>query len=927
VKKSFPHPTATVRNAELPGGELIGRSAERAELLARISRIDEEGCSVIIRGPAGVGKTSILAAAAAMAKDGGLLLLEGAGLEAESMLPFAGLRQILEPLLSNNLTLPLVQKRALLTAFGLQEGPPPQLFLVALATLTLITDSAASIPVVVIVDDVQWMDSSTNDVLAFIARRVQYDPVVILAGLREGHQVALALTDTREINLAGLDEASSHELLTWADDRLTGDARTAILAQAQGNPLALVELPKAWHSAGSDALHAMSTTVPLTVRLERAFASRIMDLPVQTRDALLVSAVNSDESTDEIIAGTAILCATPVPIETLDPAREAGLISFDALKVRFRHPLVRSAVLQNEPAARRQAAHAALSVSLRSHPLRSVWHQAQSVDGPDDDIADLLFSSHTESIARGSVVTAVSILERSAELTADTQTRGRRLLLAAQYAFSLGRVELVNRLVESAVGETLSAPDLARVEWLREIFTEGELGDSERILALCDLAANCAESGDSDLALDLLSSAALRSWWAIPAFSVRERLVSVAESLTKSQDDARCIAAIALTEPLAKGRQTAARLTSVASLGASSANRLVQLGNAARAIGAEVSATDFFARAESKIREQGQLGLLPHVLAVNAAVCIDLGDWRRAAQSLDEARRVATETGQPTWTTGVRAVEAVYLALRGDTEGALRQAASLYRTWSGRGANDFLSLAQFARGAAYLSVGQHATAYTELKPLFDDTDPRHHPRESLSALTLLVEAAGGCGELDDVRAVVDRMEALAEETQSPILITHLLYARAVLAPNSEAEQLFETGLAQDLTRWPWPRARIQLAYGNWLRRQHRAVDSREPLRSALATFELIGASGWVRQARASLRAAGDRDNSITEGSSESLLNAHEMQIARLAADGLSNREIGQQLYLSPRTVGSHLYRIYPKLGITSRAELVDRLRH
>jgi ATP/maltotriose-dependent transcriptional regulator MalT len=367
------------------------------------------------------------------------------------------------------------------------------------------------------------------------------------------------------------------------------------------------------------------------------------------------------------------------------------------------------------------------------------------------------------------------------------------------------------------------------------------------------------------------------------------------------------------------------RLATISVGTVSDADKLLQLGMAARAIGAEVAAADYFDKAESTIREQGQLGLLPHVLAINAAVSIDLGDWRRAARSLDEARRVATETGQPTWRTGVEAVEAVYLGLRGDTEAALRQAASLYRAFSDRGANDFLCLAQLARGGAYLSAGKPATAYTELKPVFEQSDPRHHPRESLSALMLFVEAAVGCHNDDAARAVVDRMEVLAGQTQSQVLDIQLLYARPVLAADVDAEKLFLDGLAHDLTRWPWPRARIQLAYGNWLRRQHRGAESREPLRSALSTFELIGASGWVREARSGLRSAGDREVSTTTGSSEALLNAHEMQIAQLAADGLSNREIGQQIYVSPRTVGSYLYRIYPKLGITSRTQLSARL--
>jgi DNA-binding CsgD family transcriptional regulator len=890
-----------------------------------ISRIRHEGSSVILRGEPGVGKSYVLQAAAAMARDSKALVLQASGIESESMLPFAGLHQLLRPLLAEPNSLPDVQQRALLAALGLRDGPAPQLFLIALAAFTLITDAAASRPVALVIDDIQWIDVPTNDVLAFISRRVRHDPVVMITALRDGHVVAVSSAGAHEINLLGLDEDSSEELLSLTSAGLTSAERRMILGFARGNPLALVELPGTWQSAETEARSMVPDMVPLSTRLEQAFAARIEELPAATRDALLIAAVNGEESLIEVLAGTSILAEARVTSEILEPAQDARLITFNELAIRFRHPLVRSGVLYNESLRRRQAAHAAMSEVLRSQSYRRVWHQAQSVDGPDDDVADRLDASHTESIARGSVATAVAALERSAQLTTDSRTRGRRLLVAAQHAFALGRADLVNRLVDAAEGNDLAELDLARAEWLRESFTEGKLGDSARILELCEFAARSAESGDHDLALDLLASAALRSWWAIAEPAARQRVITVAESLAGWQDDPRCIASIALTEPLAKGRQTELRLAAAGAGSAADADQLLHLGMAARGVGAEVRATDYFDRAESKLREQGQLGLLPHVLAVQAAVCIDLGDWRRTAHSLAEGRRLATETGQPTWGNGIAAVEAVFTGLTGQTQAALDQAADIERAFGGRVANDFRSLAQIARGAAYLSAGQHAAAYAELEPVFDPADPRHHPRESLSGLMFLAEAAARCGARAAAREVVDRMEILAEATQSPVLAVQLMYARPVLADDDDAEQLFQLGLGQDLTRWPWPRARIQLAYGNWLRRKRRLAESREPLRAALATFELIGAAGWADQARTGLRAAGERGSATTTAAPESLMTAQEMQIAQLAAEGLSNREIGQRLYLSPRTVGSHLYRIFPKLGIRSRGQLATLL--
>jgi DNA-binding CsgD family transcriptional regulator len=697
------------------------------------------------------------------------------------------------------------------------------------------------------------------------------------------------------------------------------------LDQARGNPLALVELPTAWRSAGTDILTATSATVPLTLRLEQAFAARITDLPPVTRDVLLVAAVDGEESLAEILAGAAVLSGTDVTTEDLEPAVKARLLGFDRVHVRFRHPLVRSGVLYSEPIRRRQAAHAAMSDVLSTEPYRQVWHQAQSVDGPDDEVAARLEAGHVESMRRGSVLSAIAALERSAQLTTTSGARARRLLLAAQHAFGLGRADLVSRLVDAAELNDLREADRARAEWLRELFSEGRLGDSERVRGLCTLAARSATSGEPDLALDLLASAALRCWWAVGDPADRDYVVRVAKELTALQDDPRCISVIAVADPLGQVAPTHRRLEAMRTQGVSDADQLRRLGMAARAIGADVVAADYFVAAEAKLRQRGQLGLLSQVLAVEAAVYVDLGNWRRAGQSLEEGRLLSQETGQSTWRTGTAVVAAVFEAVTGETAQALQHAAEIEAACAGQVAGDFRSLVQLARGAAHLSDGRPAEAYAALTPIFDPDGPCHHPREQLSAVMFLAEAAVGCGAQDAIRARVAEFEALARTAPSPILGVHLLYVRPMLAADAEAERLFEDALAHDLTRWPWPRARIELEYGNWLRRGRRLVEARAPLRSALATLEALGAKGWARQARAALRASGERTADGGAETAAATMTAQEMQIARLAADGLSNREIGQQLYLSPRTVGSHLYRIFPKLGVTSRAQLAARM--
>ena len=635
--------------------------------------------------------------------------------------------------------------------------------------------------------------------------------------------------------------------------------------------------------------------------------------------------MSTEQDLADVIAGTAVLAGRPVTAAVLEAAEHAEILRFDELHVRFRHPLIRSAVLLSEGVTRRRSAHAAMAEVLAHQPHQRSWHRAQAADGPDDDVADDLDLDHLESIRRGAVMAAISALERAAELTTDPALRGHRLLLAAQHAFGLGRADLVDRLVSVAEQNALSALDQARAQWLREIFDDGAPGDANRVFALCATAEQAHAAGDVDLALNLLLSGAMRCWWADTGPSARARVAQVAERLPDVQTDPRCIAVVAVAEPLLRGSQTLAHLSKISVDTVEDAEHLRLLGMAARAIGADPQAADYFARAETKLRAQGRLGLLSHVLAIHAAVRLDLGDWQRAAESAEEARTLARDTGQPVWTNGAAVQEARKVALCGDVGVALQRATEVERDPAIRGINDFMAGAQLARGTALLAADRHADAYDALVTLFTPGDPHHHLREQLSGIMDLVEAAVHCDQRAGALRILARMEALARVTDSPVLATQLLYARPMLANAAEAEELFLVGLRQDLTRWPWVRARIQLAYGCWLRRQRRGPESREPLRLALATFELIGATTWAALARPELRAAGERIDPPTINSPAALLSTQELQVAQLAAAGLSNKDIGQRLFLSPRTVGSHLYRIFPKLGIRSRAQLAPLL--
>jgi ATP/maltotriose-dependent transcriptional regulator MalT len=460
--------------------------------------------------------------------------------------------------------------------------------------------------------------------------------------------------------------------------------------------------------------------------------------------------------------------------------------------------------------------------------------------------------------------------------------------------------------------------------WLREIFNDGVPGDADRVLALCDIALEAIEAGEPGLALNLLLGASLRCWWADTGPEARAKVTEVAHLVEGRAGDPRYAAILAVGDPVLQGREVAGILDAVTLESVADPRALWLLGIAAHAAGDPVRTVDFFGRAETKLRQQGRLGLLSHVLITQVLDNLAIGDWDRAESSVEEGHRLARETGQPIWGTGSLSLIAMVIALRGDNERAQTMANEVERDAGARSLNDLFCCAQLIRGFGLISAGQHTEAYEALRRLFDPADPAYHQADRYHGVMFLAEAAAHAGRIEEARQVVAGLEAEAAITPAPILHRELSYARAVLADDDEAEELFLAALKPDLTRWPWLRARLELAYGQWLRRQRRLAQARAPLRSALITFDLIGAGSWAEQARSELRAAGERTQA-QEPTAQDVLSAQELQIARLAAEGLSNREIGERLYLSHRTVGSHLYRIFPKLEVTSRAQLASRL--
>jgi ATP/maltotriose-dependent transcriptional regulator MalT len=440
---------------------------------------------------------------------------------------------------------------------------------------------------------------------------------------------------------------------------------------------------------------------------------------------------------------------------------------------------------------------------------------------------------------------------------------------------------------------------------------------------LCRLALDASAEGERELAINLVLAAAEDAWWVDADEPTRAAIEAVARELMVPPGDTRLALILAYTAPVANGMKVSDLLARVGSTSEPIALR--NLGVAAHLVGDCPRAAAILTDAESACRRQGLFGLLPQVLCIQAAARIELGDWEHAVVLAAEAVTLAEETTQWNWAALAMAHHARACALLNDVERASLIATESERRADQRGLHGVRALSSIARGAAFLSAGRAVEAFEALALVFDDRHERQLQRERLSALMLLVEAAARTDRCDEARGIVGRVVASAQRTPSPLLHVQLQYARALLATDEDAEACYRAALAQDLVRWPWARARIESAFGAWLRRQRRVVECRIPLRTACATFEGLGAEAWAEQARSELRAAGERTGG-TGSALEQELSPQELEIVLLAAEGLSNREIGQRLLLSHRTVGAHLYRVFPKLGITSRRQLAAHVR-
>jgi DNA-binding CsgD family transcriptional regulator len=872
----------------------------------------------VVRGEPGVGKTVLLDYLAGRAS--GCLVVRAVGVQSEMELAFAGLHQLCAPMLGHAESLPVPQREALRTAFGLSAGPVPDRFLVGLAVLGLLSETAGERPLICVVDDMQWLDHASAQALGFAARRLAADPVGLVFAARVPGQDVAGLP---ELVVEGLAERDARALL---ESVLTGplDARVRdrIIADTNGNPLALLELPAGLMPAQLAGGFGLSSAVPLDGRIEESFGRQLEALPAQTRR--LVQLAAADPSGDPVLVWRAA-GRLAIGAGAAGPAEEAGLGEFGA-RVRFRHPLVRSAAYRSASVQTRQELHGALAVVTDPavDPDRRAWHRAQAAPGPDEEVAAELEQCAGRAQRRGGLAAAAAFLERSAGLTLDPARRAQRALAAAQAKHQAGALDAALFLLAMAQAGSLDELTSARVDLLRgQIAFASGLGSDAPPLLL--KAAKRLESLNLDLARETYLSA-----WMAALFAGR---FAGAGDLTEVSRAARGLATVhspqpaalvldALTLLVTDGPIAAApALRQVARVFASdsiSAEEEIRWGwlaqAAASAVWDDVGWRAMLARQVQLARDVGALDQLPIDLGALGTDAAWRGDFAMAAALIAETDAICAATGKRS-----APFAAMLLAsLRGDQAEAapLIEATIAEATAGGQGIA--VTYAHWAAAILANGLGRYADALAAAQQASQDSPALYM---AMWALPELIEAATRTG---NAHIASDALARLAETTQAGETDFGLgmeARSRALVSEGETAERCYREAIDRlGRTQLRPELARAHLLYGEWLRRENRRRDARAELRTAYDLFTAMGIEAFAERARRELLATGDTVRKRTvETASE--LTAQEAHIARLAVDGRTNAEIGAQLYLSIRTVEWHLSKVYTKLGVGSRREL------
>src|SRR5258708_9268901 len=597
-------------------GPLLGRDAESELLAALLDGGQGWGGWGGVYGERGSGRSRRLAVAAAFARERGFTVLSTAGVQSEAHLAFAGLNQLLRPLRFRAAALPAAQRAVLDAAFGLGQEPAPERLRIAMAVLDLLGEIATDAPLLVLAEDAQWLDPPTTEALALAARRLPSDPIVLLAAVLEGYPSLLVDAGLPQHRLCGLETAEAMTLLDASAQQLSTVIRDRLLSEAAGNPLALMELPIT--AARLEPIAPGS--LPLTQRLEQAFAARVSDLPLATRLLLLVAAHSDDERLSEILEAAGAVAGSTLGLDLLEPAAQAAIFDLDLHSVRFRHPLIRPAVRHSASLQRPPRLHAALAEVLRAEPDRRVWHRAALISGTHEEIANELEEAAGRPRRRGPLAVAVTALQRAAKLSPAKQ-RAPRLLAAAELAFELGQRDLVMPLLREVEHLDPDPLERARATWIEEVVHTRPLGDARRAASLIAAAERAGQAGDRDLQLDMARLVASRAWLVDPAPSARRVLIEAANRLGDPESaDLRILAIQAYADPFGKAPAVLERLREAAQEVHHDTDAARFLGSAAVAVGAFAIAGTLLGEAVAGVPTQGRLGHLPPHLTLQGSM-------------------------------------------------------------------------------------------------------------------------------------------------------------------------------------------------------------------------------------------------------------------------------------------------------------------
>ena len=904
---------------------LWGRQRECEALLRLIEAVRrEESRALVLRGEPGVGKTALLEYLASQAA--GCRVLRATGVQSEMELAFAGLHQLVAPILDGVERLPGPQRDSVGTAFGMTSGPAPDRFLLGLAVLGLLADAAEARPLICLVDDDQWLDRASSQALAFVARRLDTESVALVFATRTPGD---ELSGLPELVVNGLREADARRLL---DSVLAGplddQIRDRIVSEARGNPLALLELPRDTTPAELAGGFGLPAAISVSDRLEERFGRQLDTLPPETRRLLQIAAADPVGEPSLVWAAAGRLGIEP---HAAVSAIDAGLVEFGT-RVRFRHSLVRSAAYRSALPEERQEVHRALAevIDPEVDPDRRAWHRAQATTTPREDVAEELETGAARAQTRGGLAAAAAFLERAAALTPEPGDRARRLLAAARANRDAGALDGALALLGAIEAGPLDERQRADVTHLRGQIAFDQRGGTDAAALLASAAARL-ESIDAGRAREAHAESLLAAMWAddLELPGGLRRAAEAARAAPLGPAPARAVDvlveafAIRLTDGYGAAAPTVTRALELLlglDLDSEEARRWLWLvgARASGLIAMEAWAFEsWHTLGVRQVRVARDLGALVHLqFALTFLVVTHLlrGELGTAAGLIDEDRLIAEATGNPP----VAHTAMLLAAWQGDEPRASELIETTMLEATARGLGRLVNSADYACAVLYNGLGQHDLARDAARRAFE-RDPVGH---GSLVVPELAEAASRTGEEALVHGALDWLSERTRATSTGWLLGIEARTRALLSDGDDADRLYRESIDHlSACAVRAEVARTHLLYGEWLRRERRRLDARDQLRVAHAMLDEMGAGAFAERARRELLATGEtaRKRSVE---TRDELTAQEAQIARLARDGLSNPEIGTRLFISPRTVKYHLRKVFTKLDISSRSELV-----